>query len=1155
MLSNKMFSRVSIRRNYSAVLFCALLGAQSAQGVTPLPKPTPSAKLMVEAVSHKELAEEISLALESSSLETPARNRLKVTLYAVSKIDSATAQQRNRFFSKIKSLLNLEHRGYLQEVDLDKVNNVDELFSGEELEETRKLWAGYKAASVLVSEAGLIQESLQAKIRQWTTAFRSDLATYDGQIKTSPVQVDVEFNGVYTEKEKKWARLTEEVLEESLLVLENFPINLPETSNAGQGEIVDENAVFKRPASFESEIGYDDSGNRIWVKDQTKILDSIKQTAKFYVESKEYPGRYHEFIVDYLVNGQDRIKAVFNDGMAVAGNQFTIHIPKRFASDKLSFKNAKDSMQKALFNIVDSLVGLRNLVPAYSEGEVAMKVAQQRIQLFSDQLKEVGGTKETPSFVFETLDGSKTKVDLRLQSPAFAKQVSDEVGEIVQKLRIELTPQRVAFLKTAETNYRTKHPEWSDAQIVTAIENAWDALLQVSFETAIYRSEKLIELDAVQLVENQYKVNRLAEAIFTKKAAEVASEKAEVTKKIVEESPYRSTEIEWLDKQVAKRMEGFEAQAMADAENELLVALQKSELPGYAWRVQQSKAQKTELKALAEKLTNEKAPGATYRFDALKFAWDMKPENIGTEESPHWVINIQDTHEMNTAKLGWKFKVLGLRSHSWFRNVDFAVAISNLWEGPLGLQSMFRRKPYKVLTGVKRETGEAIYKRLNTMTSRFAETLKWGQENIENFERQPDNGEFPKRWVRPLVYARAGLGVGVGFLAYGPVSLIGTTLNAIASSAYIAASIPVSGTVGVLGWVGDIVLDRTPGKEDEVRSIVTEAGRFLFPGVAQAAGALGATVAIHPGGSAGTALLTGIGAGAMWTWDAVFFNTYWRHLGRVPVKEKGWTVRHVAGPGKASQYYFQIPHELSVVAANAWLEDILLGQYKSDAEKTLNQATKLYSQYESHLLASVLGTDGNGESNVGIGKNYIESQVEESVKDFKQELEQQVRLVRKETKSVLDLRLKDMIKFEKAELLMAIQKTSLLLEDRVSKRYFSNLGENEIEKFWSNKDLLRNDWVGLSKRVLSKLFGSSILEPLEDSDFALEVDRSWDNFFDRLDDGRLFEDSDLVVVKLLNSYRKGLPGLEGLNQFYNDYFTPYDVNAGEIYRMRNADSE
>jgi hypothetical protein len=70
----------------------------------------------------------------------------------------------------------------------------------------------------------------------------------------------------------------------------------------------------------------------------------------------------------------------------------------------------------------------------------------------------------------------------------------------------------------------------------------------------------------------------------------------------------------------------------------------------------------------------------------------------------------------------------------------------------------------------------------------------------------------------------------------------------------------------------------------------------------------------------------------------------------------------------------------------------------------------------------------------------------------------------------------------------ALRKVAVLAQNHYSKVFKDEKWSSEkIQNFWRNQSLSENDWAGIARTHLSKVFGPEILSPLEETDTKLRI--------------------------------------------------------------------
>lgn len=79
--------------------------------------------------------------------------------------------------------------------------------------------------------------------------------------------------------------------------------------------------------------------------------------------------------------------------------------------------------------------------------------------------------------------------------------------------------------------------------------------------------------------------------------------------------------------------------------------------------------------------------------------------------------------------------------------------------------------------------------------------------------------------------------------------------------------------------------------------------------------------------------------GARLAWDAAVFHLVIKKRGRIPASDS-FVVKRIAGPGLASDYYYQIKPEQALASLEARMELDELGAYQHEIEQIIMQPTK-----------------------------------------------------------------------------------------------------------------------------------------------------------------------------------------------------------------------
>lgn len=86
-------------------------------------------------------------------------------------------------------------------------------------------------------------------------------------------------------------------------------------------------------------------------------------------------------------------------------------------------------------------------------------------------------------------------------------------------------------------------------------------------------------------------------------------------------------------------------------------------------------------------------------------------------------------------------------------------------------------------------------------------------------------------------------------------------------------------------------------------------------------------------------------------WDALIFHAIIKKRGRVPASDS-FVVKRIAGPGLASDYYFQISPEQALAAFEAKMEWDELAAYQTIVESTVTQPQKDFAHFVEACFGS-----------------------------------------------------------------------------------------------------------------------------------------------------------------------------------------------------------
>lgn len=141
-------------------------------------------------------------------------------------------------------------------------------------------------------------------------------------------------------------------------------------------------------------------------------------------------------------------------------------------------------------------------------------------------------------------------------------------------------------------------------------------------------------------------------------------------------------------------------------------------------------------------------------------------------------------------------------------------------------------------------------------------------------------------------------------------------------------------------------------------------------------------------------------------WDALIFHLLIKKRGRIPASDS-FVVKRIAGPGLASDYYFQISPEQALAAFEAKMEWDELAAYQTVVENTIVQPQKDFSQFVEACF---------GSFSTQLAKNGPYKNLEKEAQDLVTVLHEKLERRRRDLQTGLSVSVKSKIKLSTADL-------------------------------------------------------------------------------------------------------------------------------------------
>lgn len=477
--------------------------------------------------------------------------------------------------------------------------------------------------------------------------------------------------------------------------------------------------------------------------------------------------------------------------------------------------------------------------------------------------------------------------------------------------------------------------------------------------------------------------------------------------------------------------------------------------------------------------------------------------NINGENVWHYSVSKHKTVQISSSTPFWRFQNMFVRMGAFFNNGLFFFAANSIF-GPFGIRSLFGLEEFRPDRTVDQNTGEIVPTgpSFATWFGRIRSLWRHISASREQFEAIPDRGLIGKGLQRVFNVAwnygiKGVIGTVGAFVGHLGMVAVNTAVSvvALATSPLWSIASPI-----LIYLFSMLIYDVDACSMHPVFPLFQLViWRFLIKGVLRAI----FSPLLAVGGMAFSSLIA-LGSVLRWlgrkTWDSLLFYLILKHRSRVPNGDT-FLARRTAGPGLSMKYVQRIPTSLALLMIEYQLEMLRVQTFRRGVETEINAPLRRLEAYFAPYRAVGLVSDSSHNK----------------IRSFN------------ETRNKLINRLNKAIENHMKNLIVSgpIHNETLRLTDEDLAEALE-MGADIIEKafksetiqldpmFWSNKDLVVDDYHGLASWLLRDSFTERILVPLEENDrngFRTEVDHlSFQKFFTTIRDARPRDDLEKVQV-------------------------------------------
>ncbi|CAH1793364.1 unnamed protein product [Owenia fusiformis] len=943
------------------------------------------------------------------------------------------------------------------------------------------------------------------------------------------------------------------LFEQNLSHWTDFPLIPPAfTSSHDDENQVSYKDLFMAPVFDElDEVAVDKTGKARSL--DHKQLADVRKYGEFSVESVHFPGQYHKWRLSQLLQkGTQRAHISLLNDMAWALRLLIVTAKNRIYSHFFSLSQTVRWIGKAFWLLLDLLIGM----PSTTLGDLAYKIRDEHTKHLIAELDVKGGTKRewrafcdyiqekcqnSPGEREDTLHppvvphlyttAKSLDIDLRLfnkdlmlKCVRILKGILDQESrgwhlKYKDKLITELKDQNLSNKKLTEVVNRKIGEEYLRRVFSAILENP--------------------ELELVQSGIGKLLVEHAKTVIIMRQALEnirlqLFQHKKQLQEHLEKDFPVRSRIPAWMHQQQQEFEKEFIRQHMWSAHEEALAKCRHAQLHQSVYFLQRDLDFMKEREGILRKeLSKVKLPNREFKFRRMiwrPWRWEVtrycrgETERIITvvcdKPAPPTNLQRQDTCTYNLSKHWhsstssrwpfWRWLNYAHRTLSWASDAMFILLVVVPWCSPVGIRALFSLDPFYPDLELNPRDGSLcprLSSKTQTLVSRLRSLWQHVRQSRTTFEATPDTGFLGKSLTRQFnrvwnYFFKGALGT-VGLVLFMPPLCILVSLLSLLAGVTSPIWVPIITTL--IHLTACLVYDfdhPDSGGNKWFKLFDAVIWRLLILGCLQPIAAVIAAFIVLPLTSFTIVLVGVLRRGCRAFWDTIMFHLVIKKRARVPASDS-FIARRIAGPGLASNYFYQIKPEQALAAFESCLELHELKAWRDATLKLIEQPLTEYSDFVTKVFqpfSASLSSHGIFES--------LKKETHNLTQALKHKMDERKRMLH----TGLNSELKSKIKLTGRELKVTIALCSKLIESFYPEHVLSRHLKSQ-EQFWEENDLEPYDWQGLTKQILSDVFSPSFLTPLEDTDtcFKLQVEHlDLKRYLKMLTAGEFRDDLDIV---------------------------------------------
>ncbi|KAG8039024.1 hypothetical protein G9C98_003331 [Cotesia typhae] len=793
-----------------------------------------------------------------------------------------------------------------------------------------------------------------------------------------------------------------------------------------------------------------------------KQLESIRERGEFEVDSINFTGQTHRWRLSGLLQrGRDRRRETLLKDLALATRFIVVTARARLVSHCFSISQALKALLTGLLRLLDIIIGVPSLQAQNLDG----KIREERCRYL----------------VAELVCRPEYDDSLELLCGFIRKQLRRATMEKfeVERESSQLLPVSVPFV------FGTPAGTAVDLRLFSR------DIIRKALSTLVTILERETRDGIAQLL-----IEQAQSVVLMHRAVQNVQRKLQHTKeslryKMESEHPVLARIGPWMRDRMREAEANFIEECEWSAHEEALSLCNRQNLRQTVYFLNRDLTfMKEREPVLLKELRKVKTPTRSFQWPTqiwLPRNWIVRrnfqgvseiiptvlsntPTSITTPRAdpsqPVFLVEREICHTTTTRWPMWRWINYIARTWCWTWNAMFLFGVAVPWCSRVSLRALLLVEPFTPDLELSQLNGTLFPRKSSqtpTLCSRLIALWRHISKSRTHFETEPDTGLMGT----------------MGILFLFPIICIIASFSSlvIALSAFLWMPIVTLLLHAFMALVMDF---DSPEPSRNRYLVVMEAlvWNIGIQGCLQPIVALLVTVCICPIISF---LILTIAVIRYWIrvmWDTAMFHLVIKNRGRVPASDS-FVVKRIAGPGLASDYYYQIRPEQALAAFEAKLELDELLAFQQETERLITQPQRDFTQFVEACFSPFA-------TSLAKTRDPYKS-LEKEARDLVAVLHEKLDRRRKDLQTGLGVAVRSKIKLTTFDLKIVIQQAALMLERLYPSHVLARLNGCE-EDFWENKGLNVGDWAGLAGLMYADIFSLDFLQPLDDTDTKFKLE-------------------------------------------------------------------